>query len=294
VAIADAAEGGSTAQRMVLGSELRRLREANGISRGDAGKKIRGSESKISRMELGRVALKVIDVEDLLTLYDVTDEEQRADFLKMVEESNQPGWWVRFGELVPKWFHNYVGLEESAARIQTFEMQFIPGLLQTESYARAVISRAHPDAAPEEINRRVNVRMRRQRLLSRPRAPRVWAVLDEGALKRMVGNKDIMREQLENLQVMSQQPTIAIQVVPFNRATTGAEVPFSLLRFAHSELSDIVYIEYPTGALYLDKPAEVEMYVKVTHRLTAEAATPEESREIIKKAQLALDADDDD
>jgi transcriptional regulator with XRE-family HTH domain len=266
---------------MVVGSQLRKLREGKGISRGDAGKKIRGSESKISRMELGRVSLKEIDVEDLLTLYDIHEEEERSEFLQMVRDSNQPGWWIRFGDLVPRWFHNYVGLEESASRIQTFEMQFVPGLLQTENYAKSVIARGIPDAPQEEINRRVTVRMQRQRLLSRPRSPRVWAVIDESALHHMVGTDAVMREQLEYLLEVSQSPTIAVQVVPFRRATTGAEVPFSLLRFAESELADIVYIEYPTGALYLEKPAEVELYVKVTHRLTAEAATPEESREII-------------
>ncbi|WP_279581009.1 DUF5753 domain-containing protein [Fodinicola feengrottensis] len=202
----------------------------------------------------------------------------------MVRDSNQPGWWIRFGELVPKWFHNYVGLEESASRIQTFELQFVPGLLQTESYAKAVIARGIPDSPQEEINRRVTVRMQRQRLLSRPRSPRLWAVIDESALYHLVGNEAVMHEQLEYLLEVSQSPTIAVQIVPFKRATTGAEVPFSLLRFAERELQDVVYIEYPTGALYLDKPAEVELYVKVTHRLTAEAATPEESREIIQEA----------
>jgi transcriptional regulator with XRE-family HTH domain len=266
---------------MVLGSQLRKLREAKGITRGDAGKKIRGSESKISRMELGRVSLKEIDVEDLLTLYEVTDEEARAEFLQMVKDSNQPGWWIRYGDLVPKWFYNYVGLEESASRIQTFEMQFVPGLLQTENYAKSVIARGSPDSAQEEINRRVTVRMQRQRLLARPRAPRLWAVIDESALHHLVGSDAVMREQLEYLLEVSLSPTIAVQVVPFRRMTVGADVPFSLLRFSERELQDIVYIEYPTGALYLDKPGEVELYVKVTHRLTAEAATPEESREII-------------
>jgi transcriptional regulator with XRE-family HTH domain len=130
--------GSPTARRIMLGARLRRLREAAEISRGEAGFAIRSSESKISRLELGRVGFKVRDVTDLLTMYGVTDPEKRQVFLDMVARSNEPGWWHRYTDLVADWFQDYLGLEESASRIQTWEQQFVPGLLQTEDYAKAL------------------------------------------------------------------------------------------------------------------------------------------------------------
>ncbi|GAA1241808.1 hypothetical protein GCM10009676_28740 [Prauserella halophila] len=169
---------GPTARRMILGSQLRRLREAAGYSRADAGYEIRASESKISRLELGRVKFKGRDVEDLLTLYGVRDETQRSAFLELVDQSAQPGWWQKFNDYMPRWFDDFVGLEEAAARIQTYELQFFPGLLQTQEYARAIMTHGLPEHASEAADARVRVRMRRQRLLFRPDAPKLWAVVE--------------------------------------------------------------------------------------------------------------------
>jgi len=138
---------------MLLGAQLRRLRESRGISREDAGYSIRASESKISRMELGRVSFKERDVADLLTLYQVTDEAERSAMLGLVREANAAGWWHGYGEVMPTWFQTYVGLEESAALIRTFEVQFVHGLLQTEDYIRSVIRLGHPEAAVPWVER---------------------------------------------------------------------------------------------------------------------------------------------
>jgi transcriptional regulator with XRE-family HTH domain len=154
--------GGPTARRMVLGGQLRRLREAAGISREDAGYSIRASASKISRLELGRVSFKHRDVTDLLSLYGVSDVTERDAFLVMAGESNQPGWWHPFGDVLPPWFADYVGLEESASRLQTYEIYFVPGLLQTARYARAVIRQGLPESSEEEVDRRISLRLRRQ------------------------------------------------------------------------------------------------------------------------------------
>jgi transcriptional regulator with XRE-family HTH domain len=259
---------------MVLGGQLRRLREGRNISREQAGDAIRGSESKISRLELGRVSLKERDVSDLLHLYGVTDDGERASFLELVRESNQPGWWHRYHDLVPKWFQDYVGLEESASRIQTYEVAFVPGLVQTEQYARAVVRRGLPDAPPDEVERRVNLRMRRQELLAEPSSCRLWAVVDEAVLHRAVGGTDVLREQLKHLLDVTTQSNISLQVVPFRSGGSAAETSFTLLRFAERELPDIVYLEHLCGALYLDKPDEVEIYTKVVQRLAVEAETP--------------------
>ncbi|CAM05773.1 transcriptional regulator, XRE family [Saccharopolyspora erythraea NRRL 2338] len=257
---------------------MRRLREANGISREDAGYSIRGSGSKISRLELGRVGFKERDVSDLLTLYKVTDEAERATFLDMVRKSNEPGWWHRYSDLVPSWFQDYVGLEESASRIQTYEIQFVPGLLQTENYARAIATQGRPEASDQEVERRVRLRMQRQRLFQQPRAPRLWAVIDESVLHRPIGGRKVLREQIEHLLDVTKLPTVSLQIVPLAVGRSAAEGAFTILRFAEPEIPDIVYLEHLCGALYLDKPDEVELYSKVSHRLAVDALTPDATR----------------
>ena len=187
------ASSGPTVLRMLLGSQLRRLREAKGVTREAAGWEIRASESKISRMELGRVGFKERDVADLLTLYGVIAEEERAALLALARQANNPGWWHRYGDVLPSWFQAYLGLEAAAALIRTYELQFVPGLLQTRDYARAVVLLGHGRAPAEEIERRVDLRMARQALLTRPDPPQLWAVVDEAALRRPIGSPDIMR-----------------------------------------------------------------------------------------------------
>ncbi|MBB5154922.1 helix-turn-helix domain-containing protein [Saccharopolyspora phatthalungensis] len=281
----DSATGsGPTARRLVLGSQLRRLREASGISREDAGYAIRGSGSKISRLELGRVGFKERDVADLLTLYGVVDDTERESFLDLVRRSNEPGWWYRFNDLMPSWFQDYVGLEESASRIQTYEVQFVPGLLQTEKYARAVSTQGRPDFPEDELDRRVRLRMQRQKLFTQPKAARLWAVIDESVLHRPIGGRDVLRQQIEFLLEATAMPTVTLQVLPFELGRSGAEGAFTILRFAEPELPDIVYLEHLCGALYLDKPDEVEVYSKVSHRLAVDAQTPEETRKTLQEA----------
>lgn len=277
-----ATASGPTARRLILGSQLRKLREASGISREDAGYAIRGSGSKISRLELGRVSFKERDVEDLLTLYGVTDPEEREAFLDMVRKSNQPGWWHRYNDLMPSWFQDFVGLEESASRIQTYEIQFVPGLLQTEDYARAVARQGRPEASSEDIERRVRLRLQRQKMFTRPNAPRLWAVIDESVLHRPIGGRQVLRAQLEHLLDITALPTVTLQVLPFELGRSAAEGAFTILRFAAPEIPDIVYLEHLCGALYLDKPEDVEVYTKASHRLAVDAQTPEQTRQTLK------------
>lgn len=182
---------------MVLGAQLRRLRESAGIPRAEAGYLIRGSASKISRLELGRVSFKVRDIADLLTMYGVHDERERAAFLELVTQSNEPGWWHAYADLIPSWFQDFVGLEESASRIQGYESQYVPGLLQTQEYARALASHGRPDVIDDEVQRRVALRSQRQWILQRPNAPRLWVVIDEAALRRPIGGRAVLRAQLE-------------------------------------------------------------------------------------------------
>jgi transcriptional regulator with XRE-family HTH domain len=279
---------GPTARRMILGSQLRHLREEAGITRSEAGYNIRGSESKISRIELGRVGFKERDVADLLTMYGVTAAEDREPILSMVKESNQPGWWRRYNDLMPAWFNDFVGLEEASARIQTWEPLYVPGLLQTENYARMVACHGRPELVTDEIERRVALRMRRQKVLARPDAPRLWAVIDESVLHRPIGGRAELRAQLDRLIEVASMPNISLQVLPYERSGYAAEGAFSLLRFAESELPNIAYVEHLTGAVYLEKLDEIEVYGRALDRLAVDAETPERSRALLTKRRAEV------
>jgi transcriptional regulator with XRE-family HTH domain len=280
--------GSPTARRIMLGARLRRLREAAEISRAEAGFAIRSSESKISRLELGRVSFKPRDVTDLLTMYGVTDPEKREVFLEMVKRSNEPGWWHRYTDLVLDWFQDYLGLEESASRIQTWEQQFVPGLLQTEDYAKAIISHGWSPMMAQSVQRQVGLRMRRQALLGRPDPPKLWAVIDESVLHRSIGGRRVLLDQVEHLIELTKRPNITVQVVPYQFSGYAAEGSFTALRFAEPELPDVVYIEHLTGALYLDKRSDTELYGRVFDRLTVDAYTPDHTRQLFMKVRAEI------
>ncbi|GAA1556354.1 helix-turn-helix transcriptional regulator [Kribbella sancticallisti] len=276
--------GGPTALRIMLGAHLRRMREEAGISRGDAGYAIRGSESKISRLELGRVGFKVRDVEDLLSLYKLDDPEERARLLDLAKAANNPGWWQRYDDLTPNWFHSYLGLEMAAELIRTYEVQFVPGLLQTPDYARAVIQlgRSERLLPAEEIERLVALRMARQEALRATHTTKLWAVVDEAVLHRPIGGEAVLRAQLEHLADVSREPGVTLQILPFasgGYAATGGA--FSLLRFADADLPDIVYIEHLTSAVYLDKREDLDEYVVTMDSLSIAASTPRQTHHLL-------------
>jgi len=272
---------GPTVLRILLGSQLRMLREVKGITREEAGYAIRASGSKISRMELGRVSFKERDVTDLLKLYGV-DEDETATLVALAIQANSPGWWHKYGDVLPDWFQVYVGLEEAASLIRLYEVQFVPGLLQTADYARAVVRLGQPAAAPEEIARRISLRMGRQELLTKPGGPRLWAIVDEAALRRPIGGKEVMRAQLEQLILATEEPQVTLQVMPFRSGGHAAEAgAFTIMRFPEPDLPDVVYLEQLTSALYLDKRDDVEKYTEVMERLSVESESPERSVDIL-------------
>ncbi|ANY09689.1 helix-turn-helix domain-containing protein [Pseudonocardia sp. HH130630-07] len=278
---------GPTARRIVLGSHLRKLRERAGIKRTDAAYEIRGSDSKMSRLESGKVGFKKRDVSDLLTLYGVGPGPERDNVLSMTDESNESGWWARYNDVVPGWFEDFVGLESSASRISSYELLFVPGLLQTEAYARAVVSGGHADLPPTEradVEKRLEVRMRRQRVLHRKDAPTLWAVLDESLLHRPVGGRAVHKAQLQYLLELSALPNVIVQLLPWELSGYGAEHAFSMLRFAEPELPDLVYLEEMTGSSYLDKRADVERYGRAMDRLTVDALSPDRTKQAISGA----------
>ncbi|MGH3848245.1 MAG: helix-turn-helix domain-containing protein [Pseudonocardiaceae bacterium] len=267
-----------TVLRIALGSKLRRLREASGVTREAAGYVICGSGSKIGRLETGRTRFKERDVADLLTLYGITDEQEHETFLALVRQANVPGWWREYGDVLPNWFETYLGLEQAASVIRTYEPALIPGLLQTEDYARVVIQLRHPQDSANDVERRVALRMARQEFLTQPGAPNLWVALDESALCRPLGSRAVQRAQLQRLIEMAPRPNITLQVLPFHVSGPAAVGgPFTILRFSEPGLPDVVYLEHLASALYLDKERDTVGYLAVIDSLCIESKSPEES-----------------
>jgi hypothetical protein len=283
--------GGPTVLRILLGSNLRRLRETKGITREDAGWHIRASESKISRMELGRVGFKERDVADLLTLYGLDGGAERDRLMALAGQANTPGWWHQYSDILPVWFQPYIGLEAAATLIRNYEVQFVPGLLQTRDYARAVTLLGYGTSPPLEVERRVDLRILRQQLLTRADPPQFWGVIDEAALRRPIGGVEVMRAQITALIEVMALPNVTVQVVPFgiggHAAAGGA---FSILRFAEPDLPDVVYVEQLTSAIYLDKRDDIDQYATAMETLCIEAAPPERSRAILATIAAELGA----
>jgi transcriptional regulator with XRE-family HTH domain len=276
---------GSAALRIVLGTQLRRLREASGITSVEAAEAIRATPSKISRLERGRTAAKQRDVADLLSLYGVTDQAEREELLEVVRQASAPGWWQQYSDVLPRWFESYIGLEKAASVIRSYEVQFVQGLLQTEDYARAVILIGNAHASAGEIDRRVSLRMGRQELLTQPGAPELWAVLDEAVLRRSPGGPKVLHAQLEHLLRVTELPNVTLQVVPFDAGPhAAAGGPFSILRFPEPDLPDLVYLEQLNSAVYLDQSDDVINYVTIMDQLCVQAATDTVSKNMIRAA----------
>lgn len=281
---------GPTVLRILLGSHLRRLREAKGITARQAASQIRASESKISRIELGRNAIREIDVLDLLTLYGV-DPRDREQLLTIAEQSNKPGWWHRYNDILPEWFQAYVGMEEAARSIRVYEAQFIPGLLQTEDYATAVISLG--DFPIEQAERLVVVRKERQRRF-RDGKLKLWVILDEVALRRPVAGRAIQLEQLRYLRQTCANPMLTLQVIPYGAGGHAVPAGFSILRFIERDLPDVVYVENLTSALYLDKQVDVDRYLLAMERLSIVAYEPHETPRILDEIISQTEATEED
>ncbi|MEU6543477.1 helix-turn-helix transcriptional regulator [Streptomyces sp. NPDC046859] len=278
-----------TVGQVVLGRRLLDLRESAGLKREEAARILRVAPATVRRMEMAEVSLKIPYLQLLLKAYGISDAEAEA-FVHLAEEANKPGWWQRFHDILPGWFSMYVSLEGAAALIRSYEPHFVPGLLQTEDYARGVLrSGAIGQTSPDDIERHVALRMRRQRLLTREDAPRIWAVMDETVLRRHVGGPEVMRDQIDRLLDATKLPNVTLQIAPFaNGVHPGTFGPFVLFRFAMPELPDMVYSEYLTGAVYLDARNEVATHLEVMDRMAAQAATAQRTKEILRDLRKEL------
>ncbi|MFJ6657754.1 helix-turn-helix domain-containing protein [Streptomyces sp. NPDC091377] len=269
-----------TVRRRRLGQELRRLRELKGMTAEEVAERLLVSQSKISRLENGRRSISQRDVRDLCGVYEVEDHRMVDSLMQMAKDSRQQGWWHSFGDIP---YSVYIGLETDAASLRVYDPQVIPGLLQTRGYAESLITGALPEAAPADIDKRVQVRLRRQERISAAENPlRLWAVLDEAALRRAVGSRQVMIEQLEHLLDMSQLPHVTVQVIPFSMgAHPGVSGQYAILEFPDAADSSVVYIEGVTSDLYLEKPQDVGRYSVMYEHLRAQALNVEQTRQFI-------------
>lgn len=284
MAVAVHTTGRPTVRRRVVGAQLRRLREAAAVPRRRAARAIQIPDAKLGRIELGRVGIDEDDVVKLLELYGIYERDERDALLTVVREAGQPGWLQAYSNSMPAWFRPYVDLEEAAGVIRTYEVQFVPGLLQTEDYARAVIGQGVSRPRSAEVERRVELRMRRQNILTRDGPTRLWAVIDEAALRRPIGGRDVTRAQLRALHEAARLEHVTVQVMPFQVGGHAGEAgAFTILRFPEPELPDIAYIEQLTGAMYLEKDDDMDHYGAAMERLCVQSASPEESMDLISK-----------
>lgn len=269
-----------TVRRRRLGQELRRLRELKGMTAEEVAERLLVSQSKISRLENGRRSISQRDVRDLCGVYEVEDHRIVDSLMQMAKDSRQQGWWHSFGDIP---YSVYIGLETDAASLRVYDPQVVPGLLQTRPYAEALITGALPETTPTDIEKRVQVRMRRQERIAAPENPlRLWTVLDESALRRVVGTRALMREQLEYLVEQSQLPHVTVQVIPFDMgAHPGLNGQYAILEFPDASDSSVVYIEGVTSDLYLEKANDVQQYSVMYEHLRAQALNVDHSRQLI-------------
>jgi transcriptional regulator with XRE-family HTH domain len=269
-----------TVRRRRLGQELRRLREIKGMTAEEVAERLLVSQSKISRLENGRRSISQRDVRDLCGVYEVEDHRVVDSLMQMAKDSRQQGWWHAFGDIP---YSVYIGLETDAASLRVYDPQVVPGLLQTRPYAEALITGALPETTPTDIEKRVQVRVRRQERISAPENPlRLWTVLDESALRRVVGSRHLMRDQLEHLVEQSQLPHVTVQVIPFEMgAHPGLNGQYAILEFPDAADSSVVYIEGVTSDLYLEKANDVQQYSVMYEHLRAQALNVDQSRQLI-------------
>lgn len=272
-----------TLRRRRLSAELRRLRQGCSLTALDVTERLSWAAGKLTRMERGEwVRPNPRDVQDLLDVYGVTDERQREQLMTWAREGRERGWWHPYRDMLSESYTTFIGLEAEASTERTFELAVIPGILQTADYTRALMLRGPAEISAKEIDHRVEIRMARQEILTGDDPVRLWAVIDEAALRRSAGGEAVMRAQMEHLVEVANLPKVTIQVIPFSRGThPGTKGPFTILEFPDREDPDAVYIENVAGELFVEEPVDVDRFRIAFERLTAVAESPEDTIRLV-------------
>lgn len=284
--MADTPRRSPTLRRRRLSAELRRLRAAAGMTAIDVTNGLGWASGKLTRMERGEwVRPNPRDVEDLLGVYGVTDADHRAQLVLWAREGRERGWWHPYREMLSESYTTFLGLEQEVSTERVFELAVIPGILQTDDYARALMARGPAELSEQEIENRVTIRMRRQELLTGENPVRLWVVMDEAALRRSAGGEEVMQGQLAHLIEMSRLPKVTIQVIPFSAGThSGTQGPFTILEFPKREDPDSVYVETVAGELFVEEPEEVDRFKIAFDRLVATAGSPDDTTTMIQQS----------
>lgn len=277
-----------TAEQTVLGRRLRRLRERADVSLAAVAAALQVAPQTVVEWEEVGPDLKPEQVERLLHAYAVSPADT-APLLSLIDEVGRPRWWQRYHDVLPDWFGRHISLEAMASVIGAYEPHCVPGLLQTEDYARAVLTAGFPNASADELRRRVELRRERQAILHHASAPQLRVVLDEAALRRRVGGTAVMREQIDRLVEASALPNVSLRVLPFDSgAHPGMFGPFHLFEFTVVELPETVCQENLDGACYLDVPAQVAIFRQVLDRVRGQAATEQHSTDLLRELRAGL------
>lgn len=273
--------GSPTARRRRLAIELKKLREDSGLTCVQVGDELDWSGSKVNRLETGQGRVQSSDIDALCRFYG-TPDELRELLKSLAKESKTKGWWHAHGDAVPAWFSVYVGLEQAASSLHTYQGEFVPGLLQTAEYATE-LCRASAEQTEDEIRRLVEVRLRRQELLTEANPPDLWAVIHQSALVHIVGNRHVMTRQLEHMLAVVRLTNVTVQVLPYDAGAYPATGPFAILGFPEQEDPDVVYREGLTDSVYLEEPTDVNLYTKAFDHLRALALSPQRSASLIRR-----------
>lgn len=280
---------GPTVRRRRLGSELRRLREDHSIKLEEVAERLGVAASTLSRIETGKAPTKSVYLTAMLEMYGVTDPAQRQVLVDMAREGHRKGWWSVYDDVLPTGFGIYVGLEAEAAGLRAFEGDAVQGLFQTPDYARAILREVQVRDTDEQVERLVDLRMKRQEVLDRNPPLDVWMILDEAVVRRTIGGPEVMRDQLARLVEESKKPNVTLQVLPFETGShAGLRGPFSILEFPERADADVAYVESVAGIIYLEKEREVRTCAEAFDRLRAAALSPGQSSELIFEAAKDL------
>jgi transcriptional regulator with XRE-family HTH domain len=280
---------GPTVRRRRLGSELRRLREDHSIKLEEVAERLGVAASTLSRIETGKAPTKSVYLTAMLEMYGVTDPAQRQVLVDMAREGHRKGWWSVYDDVLPTGFGIYVGLEAEAAGLRAFEGEAVQGLFQTPDYARAILREVQVRDTDEQVERLVDLRMKRQEVLDRNPPLDVWMILDEAVVRRTIGGPDVMRDQLARLVEESKKPNVTLQVLPFETGShAGLRGPFSILEFPERADADVAYVESVAGIIYLEKEREVRTCAEAFDRLRAAALSPGQSSDVIFEAAKDL------